>query len=685
MKKALVLCTCGHAQDQILGFKEIKEKLSESCQVLEFDSLCLKPTIKEAAQQIKDKKFDAVVFGACTPKTIDTSIKEELSEIPYEIVALKEHVALPHADDPEGAAKKALNLLKMNLETVDSKQKIETLEIPVTNKTLIIGGGIAGLNSAQVLSDSDIEIFLVEKEGKLGGMLNNLHDLFPRSVSASKLIEEKIKTLKNKPNVSIILNTKIAEISGHPGNYKVDLITPNQNISIQVGAIIIASGIKEIGPNETKLYKNLPDVINQTDLAKMLKDGKVIKPSTSQTPKNVLMINCVGSRETEHPNCSVICCSISIKHALALTDLGIPTTIAYKDIRAPYDVEILYQKARTNGVFFIHGVPGSIESDENSRLLVNVEDALLGSTMELEPDLIVISGRLDPQDPSLSVLENVRVKTKDSGFLDNLYSKLATNETKEKGIFLAGSAFNPMNVDDTIISSTSAALKALKFLKGETFSKLMNVPLIDEDACEGCLTCQEICPYGAITIVDEKAKVEPILCTGCGACSVFCPVRAIELKNYSYSSLSNKIEKLLEAIKEIGQTKPIILGLVCQECAFCSLDVAGMTGYKYPSNVYFIDVPCTGRIGIIELLQALANGADAVIVAACPEQSCHYQKGSRNAKNLVKLTNTILKEIGYPEDLVFFDTLVSNEPEKLVKLIDMVNSKFKPMEKEIKS
>ena len=110
-----------------------------------------------------------------------------------------------------------------------------------------------------------------------------------------------------------------------------------------------------------------------------------------------------------------------------------------------------------------------------------------------------------------------------------------------------------------------------------------------------------------------------------------------------------------------------------------------MTGYQYPSNVYFIDVPCTGRVGVIDLLKALSEGANAILIAACPEKSCHYQRNSKTAKNIVELTNSILREIGYTEDLIFFETFVSNEPEKLIEVITSINDKFRKMEQEVKS
>ena len=270
----------------------------------------------------------------------------------------------------------------------------------------------------------------------------------------------------------------------------------------------------------------------------------------------------------------------------------------------------------------------------------------------------------------------IRVNTKESGFIDNLYSKLATNETKEKGIFLAGTAFNPMKLEEVIASASSAAFNVVKLFKQETFTKKMNVPVVDTETCEGCKTCSEICPFGAIKLIEEKAVIDPLLCTGCGACTVFCHVRALELPNYTYSTLSAKIENLVNNLS-LDDRKNTVLGITCQECAYCVLDVAGMTNYEYPSNIYFLDVPCASRISFLELLKPLNMGVAGVLVAACPEESCHYQKGSTRAKSLVEFTNNILKEIGYPDKKIFFETFVSNEPEKLVKTITNVNDNIK--------
>ncbi|MHA1732218.1 MAG: hydrogenase iron-sulfur subunit, partial [Promethearchaeota archaeon] len=490
-----------------------------------------------------------------------------------------------------------------------------------------------------------------------------------------------------------LLESSVRDINGYPGNYAAELETPEGTRRDVFGAVVLATGIREIEPNETTLYHGLPDIVNQTELAKMIKSGSVTKPSSGEKPKNVLVVNCVGSRDTAFPNCSGICCSIAIKNAKALQEMGIPTTIAYMDIRTPYQSELMYSQARSMGVNFIKGMPASIEGTESGGLVVDLEDILANKPMSLHPDMIVISGRLESNLPPVKALEDVRVKFKESGFVENLYSKLATNQTKEKGIFLAGSAFTPMTVEDSIHSANSAALKVVKFLHNDTFKKLMNTPKVDEDQCVGCRTCVEVCPYGAISIVPREgsdpeedkgvARIEPMLCTGCGACNVFCPTRAIELENYSHNILSKKIEVLLESLKENPPSQPITVGIACQECAYCAIDVAGMTGFKYPASTYFLSVPCTGRVGVIEILKALSGGASTVLVAGCPEQSCHYQKGSMTAKGVVELVNSILKEVGHTQDRVFFETFVSNEPEKVVSAVEMVQKVGRELEGEV--
>lgn len=676
MKKALILCNCGHTQDKILDFDKIKNSMKGKYPILEYESLCQKKTLEKAMQEIKDNGYEAVVFGACTPKILDPLIQKKMKEISYEIVPLKEHCAIPHVNDAKGAAQKALNLLNMNLETIDNKEKLEIRNIELKRSVLVIGGGIAGIVSSSLLNDNDIKVHLIEKQDILGGKLNEINKISPSKRNAIEVVTEKLKLVENKERISIYLNSEIKEIKGSPGNYSAIIANPEGEISIEVGAIIISTGISEITPSETNIYKNIPDIINQSELSKMLLSGEVIKPSTNEEVKKVLMVNCVGSRDDDNPDCSRICCSISINHANELIDMGIETSIAYMDIRTPYLEEIEYQKARTKGVNFIKGIPSIVELQGDNELHVAFEDTISSRILTFQPDLIVISGYLKPNDPSLPILKDIRVNIKESGYIDNLYSKLATNETKEKGIFLAGTAFNPMKLDEVIASASSAAFKIVKFFKKDTYSKKMNVPVVNTETCEGCKTCSEVCPFGAITLIDEKAVIDPLICTGCGTCTVFCHVRALELPNYSYSILSSKIENLLKNMTK-EERKDTILGITCQECAYCVLDVAGMTKYEYPSNTYFIDVPCASRISFLELLKPLNMGVGGILVAACPEDSCHYQKGSSKAKNLVDFTNKILMEIGYPDKKIFFDTFVSNEPEKLVKVINNVNKNIK--------
>jgi len=681
----VVICDCGEKLSKIIDYNAVSSAIEGlKIPIKKISNLCLDEGIQDLKNFVESSEIDKLVVGACTPKLIEFKLRQELKTIKeFEFVILREHIAWPNKSDPKKATKKAIILLKTAIAALEVKDKIEQENYKVEQGVVIIGGGIAGIEAALSFTP-DIKVTLVERNEKLGGNILNMGKVFPGDLIIQEVLESKISQLKENSNINIKMSAEIKDIRGNPGAYEVTVESPGASTEVlKVGAIIVATGFEESKPLGLELgYGKSQDVILQTDLARMLRDNQVLVPSTQQEPKQVLMVNCANSRDEHNFYCSKICCTYSIHHAMELVEKGIETAISYMDIRAPYKYENIYRQAREQGVTFIRGKPQSIEIGPNNEFLVSVENTLTSQLYELSPDLIVLSSALVPPKGNDKIATLAGLKTKPSHFIADLYSKTNTTQTTQRGVFIAGSAFTPMSIEESMSHAASAAIKALKFLKEGTLTRDLLIPTIDETLCNGCQTCLITCQFNAISMIVKKktdeeivqiASVDPTKCKGCGTCSAVCPTGATQLKNYQRGVLFIKIETIIKSVKEEGWEEPVIIALICEECGSCGIDIAGLSGFEYPVNVFGVDIPCAGRIGVIDVLKAFVEGADAVLVVQCPEQSCHYLFGSHNANLMVQFTKNILDEIGFESSRLMNTQMVSSEPDKYVKSIQKLN------------
>ncbi len=472
----------------------------------------------------------------------------------------------------------------------------------------------------------------------------------------------------------------------------VELNQKREQVTVNVGSIIVATGFTEFDSSAIKEYHygDYPDVVTNLELARMIDsfgptEGVVVRPSNLKPAKKIVMIQCVGSRDRRYKSyCSGICCMISLKHATLIKSAypNADITICYIDIRTTGRThEDYYEKAREMGIKFVKGRPTEIWRDpETKKLVVDVEDALLNRFLELDADLVVLAPAMVPAEGAKEIAMALEVE--EDGFFKEYNAKLRPTETKMRGIYIAGGATFPKDAPTTSLHAHSAALKAAKFLSTGKIVKDQRTALVNEEYCGDCEFCPVTCPFGAITLkqtADDHsvAVVSDLLCEGCGVCVGTCPLNAIELRHAKPNQMDAQMKSLLSIN---GTSKPLVLAICCSECGHTAVDSSGMAKIQYPANVRVMKVPCTGILQVHQLLTAFKAGAQGVMVVGCKSDGCHYEVGSQKASKKVELAKALLKEYGIePERLEMFN-MVFIEGDKFAEASQMMTERLQNLE-----
>jgi heterodisulfide reductase subunit A len=310
---------------------------------------------------------------------------------------------------------------------------------------------------------------------------------------------------------------------------------------------ILATGAREYQPKEY-LYGEHTAVVTHLELDAMLRDDH---PRIMRS-KDVAFIQCVGSRNEEHPYCSKVCCTHSIKSALELKKRNpeINIYVFYRDIRTYGAREDIYREARSRGILFFRYNPDETPevTANGERVSVKFKDPVLGRKLNVNADILCLAAAIVAhEDRSLTRLFKVPVD--EDGWLLEAHQKLRPVEFATEGIFLCGMGHYPKPIEESIAQAQAAAAKALTVLARENILVGGFVARIEGELCSGCLGCINVCPYAAITFNAEKiiAEVNPALCKGCGACAATCPSEAVALLGFSNKQIYAQIKSAMAA------------------------------------------------------------------------------------------------------------------------------------------
>ena len=434
----------------------------------------------------------------------------------------------------------------------------------------------------------------------------------------------------------------------------VDYEQKAEDIELEVGAVIVATGYQLFDASRKKEYGfgKYPDVITNMQLERMLNSsgptgGRVLVPSTCKPPKRVAFIQCVGSRDKTVGNeyCSRVCCMAALKNAQLIKERYPDTdiTIHYIDIRAAGEMyEEYYVRTQAMGVDFIRGKVAEIYAGEDGKPVIRYENTLECRPEEEAYDLVVLSTGYEPSKSAEGIGRMLNLSRRQDRFFASAHPKMRPVDAPVSGVFLAGCASGPKEIQVSIAQGSACASKVMQLLgTGEIEADPMGAH-VDSEKCIGCKTCLEVCKFGKISIEDKTAIIDEISCHGCGDCSAACPVGAIQMRNFENEQIFAQVR---EATANKSQS-PFIVAFLCNWCSYACADLAGMSRLSYPTNIRIIRTMCSARVSPEFVLEAFKGGADGVLVAGCRLDECHYIYGNFDAKHRLDVLKEILTEIG---------------------------------------
>jgi len=547
------VCRCGSNIARVVdvpGVAEYAATLPYVAHAEENLYTCSTDTQGKIINAIQEKGLNRVVVASCTPRTHEPLFQDTIREgclnkFLFEMANIRDQCSWVHALRMPEATDKAKDLVRMAVARAVTLQPLHQSPAEVKRRGLIIGGGLAGITAALEMAAQGYETVLVEREQELGGNLSRIHHTGDGS-DPQALLASLIGRIEQEPKITVYTGAEIARYSGYVGNYLTEIKTGSgETVDIEHGVTIIATGGAEYKPDEY-LYGESERVLTQLELEdRIASDDDGVGRANS-----VVMVQCVGSREESHMYCSRVCCTQAVTNALKLKEHNLETEvyILYRDIRTYGMNELLYRRAREQGITFIRfDVDRKPEvTDANDGLAVKVFDSVLGRDILLKPDYVILSTAIRPQSDAEELASKLKLPLTQDRFFMEAHMKLRPLDFVNEGMYLCGLAHSPKSISESITQARGAVSRALTILSQPYLMVGGVVSVVDQDRCVACLTCVRSCPFDVPKINEEGvAEIEAAACQGCGICASMCPRKAITLQNYSDKQVMAKTAVLL--------------------------------------------------------------------------------------------------------------------------------------------
>jgi heterodisulfide reductase subunit A len=551
----VAVCTCNNAVTKGLDQAALVRRLQNDPAVKQvhfLDHTCTAEGWRQLEDLIKKHRPNRVLIGACLPYVYTRKLKQLGRDVALdprlmEVVDIRSASLQPEAgDDPTATGIE--RILTMGVARLRHASPNPVPTVPVFQRALVVGGGIAGMTAALSIADHGFEVDLIEQSDQLGGNLHWLHHLIDGQ-DIEPLLTETRDRVNHHPQIDVHLTTRIVAAFGQAGTFYSTIEDGDgQARQLTHGATILATGGSEA---DTTAYGfgTSDRIITQKTLEAQLHDG-TIDPKALKT---VVMIQCVDSREEPRNYCSRVCCPTTLKHALALKkanpDLRI--VVFYRDMMATGFMETYFTQARKAGVTFIpytlDGKPEvAVGATGDQRLMVTAHEPFLDRPVEIAADRVVLATGIVPSLPQ-DLVQAYGVDLDEDAFFQEAESKWRPVDALKEGVFACGICHSPRNIGESIATAEAAAERALRIIASERVASGSIIAGVHESLCALCERCIDACPYNARMLDPdgERIVVNPVMCQGCGACAAVCPNDAAYVEGFDADQVMDVIDAAL--------------------------------------------------------------------------------------------------------------------------------------------
>ncbi len=535
------VCHCGTNIIKGVSVKEVvdyAQTLGGVVHAQEDTFSCSIDSIGRMVRTIAEKDLNRVVVAACTPRTHEPVFQDALRQAGlnpflFEMTNIREHCAWVHGGEKPTATRKAKDLVRMAVAKAANLSPLFQNAYPVKRAALIIGGGIAGMNCALSLANHGVKVHLVEKSEALGGMARKIHGTLENE-DVQSYLKDLVERVYHHLLIQVHKDSELLDISGYVGNFRSTLKTGRKAVTVDVvhGVTVVATGAREFIPQAYGYGEN------DRVLTHLAMEGEIHQETERITNcRSLVMIQCVGSRDEEHPYCSRICCGQAVKNAIRLKALNPEAKIyvLYRDMRTYGLAEKLYREAAAHGVVFIRysetDKPEVLFNEAAGALTVTVTEPTLGQKLLLQADLVSLAAGTVPAESNPSLSQTLKVPLNPDGFFMEAHMKLRPVDFPNDGIFMCGLAHNPKSIPESIAQGHAAASRAMTVLSKTELLGEGAISRVNEERCTACSVCVDVCPFQAVEISPEKrvAVVNSALCKGCGLCAASCRSGALDV------------------------------------------------------------------------------------------------------------------------------------------------------------
>ncbi len=494
---------------------------------------CSESSLDRISQKIEEEELNRVVVASCSPRTHEQVFRNAVESAgvnPFllEMVNIRDQCSWVHKDQKEEATRKTIDLVRMGVAKAAMLRPLEPIRSQIERRALVIGGGPAGLTAAIDIATHGYDVYLVEKEEKIGGT----SELDSSGEQYDRLKDE----VEGMNNIQISTGTEIKGIEGSVGNFGVSISDGGE---FAVGAIVVATGGREADYEISDYCASDSDglLISSSELEERIERG-------GEVPEKVSFVQCVGVRNDRY-GCSRFCCTKTLEQAVRLREMGKEVSVFYTDMMSfKRGAEELYKKAGRKGVVF-YPVAEAPHLRDGFLLVNSKTDGLL----RLKTDMVVMATGMVPGASNEEMSKMLKVPLTEGGFFMERHPKLAPVEFSVDGVYLAGSAQYPKDMEEAMVQGGAVAAKVTGLFSQRELVSSPFICEVDETKCRGCGECESICSYGAAVLEETEGRrvshIDSLLCKGCGTCAVGCPSNAITANGFTLEQLEEEIDALL--------------------------------------------------------------------------------------------------------------------------------------------